>query len=523
MVAKTFMGLEKVLAEELTALGAQDVQEGNRMVSFRGDKETMYKANFCCRTALRILKPIHTLTASNADELYDALRTFDWSQIMSANSTFCIDSTVYSEEFRHSKYVTYRMKDAIVDFFTEKCGKRPNVVTHNADLMFDVHIAGREVTISLDSSGEPLYKRGWRVGQTDAPINEVLAAGIILLSGWKGESNFVDPMCGSGTFLIEAAMIANNIYPGVYRKGFAFERWSDFDTDIFDTICSDDSQERDFQHHIYGSDISADAIAIASRNIAGASVGKYITLERRDINDITEAPEKGVLVTNPPYGERIRVADMEGLYETLGSKLKNVYKGYSAWVISSSFDLFKAIHLKASVRYPLMNGSLECELRQFEMFDGSYDDLRREGGSIKNEDFKRSERSKGTLYEKKDDRPRDRRDFRDNREPRENRERGERGEYRERREPRDRKFGDRRENREPRSERRPYPHRNNIGHDGKVHSREFSDSVVRFRQPILGNDNEQKTERRQRIGWRRNDTNPDTNPKPQNPSPENEE
>ena len=505
MVAKTFKGLEKVLAEELEALGAEDVQEGNRMVSFWGTKETMYKENFCCRTALRILKPIHTLKAGNADELYESLRTYDWSTIMTTSTTFNIDSTVYSEEFRHSKYVTYKVKDAIVDYFMERANKRPSVVTNNADLMFDVHISGTEVTLSLDSSGDPLYKRGWRVGQTEAPINEVLAAGIIKLSGWDGQCNFVDPMCGSGTFLIEAAMIATNIFPGVYRKGFAFERWPDFDADMFEAICSDDSQERQFEHKIYGSDISADAIAMATRNIAGASVGKYIELERRDIADITEAPEKGVLVTNPPYGERIKVANIEGLYETLGNKLKNVYKGYSAWVISSEFELFKAIHLKESVRYPLMNGSLECELRQFEMFDGTYRDLRREGGSIKNEDFKRSERSKGTLY-KKEDRPR-------------REDRGERPRRDDRGERPRREFGDRKFDRKPRFDRNS----ENRGPDGKIHSMEFSESVVKFRQPTLGADKEQPIYRGRRNGWKRREAeNGTTNTNPSTP-PSNEE
>ena len=218
MVAKTFQGLEGVLSDELKALGATDVLQGNRMVSFKGDNETLYKANFCCRTALRILKPFYKFRSSDADDLYEQIKSYDWDQLMTPDKTFQIDSTVYSDNFRHSRFVTYRVKDAIADYFMEKYQKRPSIRLTAPDLKFDVHISNDEVTISLDSSGDPLYKRGWRVAQTDAPINEALAAGVIKLSGWDGNSNFVDPMCGSGTFLIEAALIAANINPGVYRK-----------------------------------------------------------------------------------------------------------------------------------------------------------------------------------------------------------------------------------------------------------------------------------------------------------------
>ena len=246
MVAKTFQGLENVLADELKALGAEDVEPGRRVVAFKGDKATMYRANFCCRTALRILKPIYKFHASNVDELYEEVKKYNWDKVLSVKRTFSIDSTVYSEDFRHSKFVTYRVKDAIADYFSEKYGERPSIRLSKPDVIFDVHISGNEVTLSLDSSGESLHKRGYRVAQTEAPINEVLAAGIIKLSGWDGKSNFYDPMCGSGTFLIEAALIAANIYPGVYRSSFAFERWDDFDVELFESIYNDDSNERDF-------------------------------------------------------------------------------------------------------------------------------------------------------------------------------------------------------------------------------------------------------------------------------------
>ncbi len=392
MVAKTFQGLEGVLADELKNLGAEDVAIGKRMVSFKGDLKMMYKANFCCRTALRILKPIYKFRASDADGLYEAVKHFEWNEVLSLDQTFAIDSTVYSEEFRHSKFVTYRVKDAIADYFNEKYGKRPSIRLTNADIMFNVHISGEEVTLSLDSSGESLHKRGYRVAQTEAPINEVLAAGLIKLSGWKGDSNFVDPMCGSGTFLIEAALIGANINPGVFRSNFAFERWRDFDAELFDSIYNDDNDECRFEYKIFGSDISPQAISIAERNIKSAGVAKYIDLSVRSIQSINEAPEKGILITNPPYGERISVEDMDALYTSIGERLKRVFKGYKAWILGYQDEQFDRIGLKPSIKYPILNGALECEFREYVIFDGKYNEFRKDGGSVKDNDFKRPER-----------------------------------------------------------------------------------------------------------------------------------
>lgn len=389
MVAKTFQGLENVLADELKALGAEDVEPGRRVVAFKGDKATMYRANFCCRTALRILKPIYKFHASSVDELYEEAKKFPWENVLSVKRTFAIDSTVYSEEFRHSKFVTYRIKDAIADYFHEKYGERPSIRISNPDVMFDIHISGNEVTLSLDSSGESLHKRGYRVAQTEAPINEVLAAGIIKLSGWDGNSNFFDPMCGSGTFLIEAALIAANINPGVYRNSFAFERWDDFDVELFESIYNDDSNERDFQYKIFGSDISPKAVGIARRNIKSARVGKYIDVEVKPFQEITDVPQGGgILITNPPYGERITSDNMEALYDGIGTLLKNEFKGYNAWVISENNELFDKIGLKPSLKYPILNGALECELRQYVIFEGTYSNFRKEGRSVKNDNFR---------------------------------------------------------------------------------------------------------------------------------------
>ena len=298
MVAKTLFGLEDVLAGELLALGANDLQIGRRMVSFTGDKELLYKANFCCRTALRILKPIYHFKAKDADTVYKEVKKVEWEKYLSLEKTFAIDSVIYSEDFNHSKFVAYRTKDAIVDYFYEKVGKRPSVRINNPDLYINIHISHNDCTLSIDSSGESLHKRGYRVAQTEAPLNEVLAAGMILKTGWKGESNFVDPMCGSGTLLIEAAMIALNIAPGVYRKEFAFQKWIDYDQELFDRIYNDDSQEKEFEYKCYGSDISQAAIDIAAENVRGAGLVKYINLSVKPFQQISEAPQPGILVTN---------------------------------------------------------------------------------------------------------------------------------------------------------------------------------------------------------------------------------
>ena len=387
MVAKTLQGLEDVLAEELRGLGALNVQPGRRMVSFEGDLEMLYRANMCCRTALRILKPIYKFIARDTDGLYEMTKEFDWDSVLSLDKTFSIDTVAFSDEFTHSRFVTYRVKDAIVDWFKDKYGpdKRPGVRLQDADVMINVHIAGDRVTLSLDSSGESLHRRGYRVAQTEAPINEVLAAGIILKSGWRGDCPLVDPMCGSGTFLIEAALIAANIMPGVYRRGFAFEHWPDFDRELFESIYNDDSAERGFSHKIYGADISPKAVAIATENIKSAGVGRYIDLQVKPIAKWTEAPEggiPGVMVTNPPYGERISVEDMDGLYETIGDRLKHVFLGYHAWIIGYKNDYFNKIGLAATSKTPMLNGSLECELREYEIFSGKLSDFKRAGGRL---------------------------------------------------------------------------------------------------------------------------------------------
>ena len=385
MVAKTFQGLEGVLAEELRNLGALNVEPGRRMVSFEGDLETLYRANLSCRTALRILKPFYKFEASDPDRLYEMVKEYDWKEILSVDKTFSIDTVTTGDEFTHSRFVTYRVKDAIVDWFKDRYGedKRPGVRLQDADVMINVHINGREVTLSLDSSGESLHKRGYRVAQTEAPINEVLAAGIILLSGWRGDCPLVDPMCGSGTFLVEAALIAANINPGIFRRGFAFERWPDFDRELFDSLYNDDSAEREVECKIYGADIDPRAVKIASENIKSAGVAKYIDLQCRALSAWNEAPRPaGVLITNPPYGERISAPDMDALYQNIGFQLKHVFTGYHAWIIGYRDEYFQRIGLAPSLKIPLFNGALECSLREYIIFEGSRDEFVRSGGKI---------------------------------------------------------------------------------------------------------------------------------------------
>lgn len=371
MIAKTMAELEDVLAEELIQIGASDVEIGTRMVSFTGDKALMYKANVHCRTALRILKPIHNFKAENADEVYEAIKSIDWDKYMSLDKTFAIDSVVFSHIFRHSKFVAYRVKDAIADWFQEKYGKRPSVSLTNPDLMFNIHVAHNKCTLSLDSSGESLHKRGYRIAQTDAPLNEVLAAGMIMKSGWRGESNFIDPMCGSGTLLIEAAMIATGTPPGIHRQGFGFEKWNDFDEELFSDIYNDDSTSREFDFKIFGSDVSVQAISAAEQNAKNSGMKKYIELSLMPLQQYTEAPKPvGVLMTNPPYGERLKVEDLDELYSMIGERLKHVYMGYDSYVLSYKKELFDKIGLKPSKRFFLFNGALECEMRQYEIFEG---------------------------------------------------------------------------------------------------------------------------------------------------------
>ena len=385
MIAKTFKGLEEVLAQELTELGANDIQLQRRAVKFSGDKALLYKANLCLRTALRVLVPLASFKAKDTDALYEQVKHIDWSQFMTADSTFAIDATVYSDFFRNSRFVTYRTKDAIADYWTEQSGKRPNVRLEDADLLINVHISQEYVTVSLDSSGESLHKRGYRVATTEAPINEALAAGMLLLAGWKGQSDFYDPMCGSGTLPIEAALIAKNIAPGLFRKSFAFEKWRDFDAELWNDIYNDDSREREFMHTIYGSDTSFYAIQQAEKNVRSAGMSKMIELKQIRMEELkvetkdemvnSKCPNGKLIMINPPYGERLASnKDMERLYGAIGTALKHNFTGATAWIISSNEAAMKCIGLKPSKKYRLLNGELDCQFNRYDLFAGKRND-----------------------------------------------------------------------------------------------------------------------------------------------------
>lgn len=403
LIAKTFMGLEPVLAKELMELGANNVQIGRRMVSFTGDKELMYRANFQLRTAIRVLKPISHFKASSADDVYNKVKEIDWTKYLSAEKTFAVDSVVFSEEFKHSKFVSYKVKDAIVDQFREGTGKRPNISVSNPDIRLNMHIAEDDCTLSLDSSGESLHRRGYRQESVEAPLNEVLAAGMIQLTGWHGETDFIDPMCGSGTLLIEAALIARNMAPGLFRKEYAFEKWPDFDADLFDSIYNDDSQEREFSHHIYGYDIDIKAVNTAKINVKAAGLTADITVSEADFKDFTQPSEKSIIVMNPPYGERISTPDLLGTYKMIGERLKHQFHGNEAWVLSYREECFEQIGLKPSIKIPLYNGSLECEFRKYQIFDGKLKDFRGEGGVVKTDEEKRQMAEKRRFKQERGD------------------------------------------------------------------------------------------------------------------------
>ena len=387
MLAKTFKGLEQVLAEELTGLGANDIQIERRAVSFKGDQSLLYRANLCLRTASRVLVEIYKTErrkpASNRDRsqkpeewLYEEVKKINWDRYMSEDTTFAIDATVYSETFRNSRFVTYRVKDAIADWWVEKRGKRPNVKVTDPDLYINVHIAEETLTVCLDSSGESLHKRGYRVATTEAPINEVLAAGMLLIAGWRGQSDFYDPMCGSGTIPIEAALIARNIAPGIFRKSFGFEKWPDFDAELWSDIYNDDSQEREFNHKIYGSDASYYAIQQAAKNVKSAGVSRDVELRQIRMEELKpsaiSAQHPAMVMLNPPYGERLaNNRDMEELYGKIGSALKHQFTGATAWIISSNAEAMKCIGLKPAKKIRLLNGELDCQFNKYELFAGS--------------------------------------------------------------------------------------------------------------------------------------------------------
>lgn len=372
LTAKTLFGFEDLLATELKNLGALNIQKGQRMVSFEGDDGFMYKANLACRTAIKILKPIYHFKANDEKSLYDGIMNYDWVDLFDVDKTFAIDATVFSDNFSHSKYVALLSKDAIVDQFRNAFNRRPDINTEDPDVRINVHIHMNDVTVSLDSSGNSLHQRGYRTQTNEAPINEVLAAGLLMLSGWKGQCDFLDPMCGSGTILIEAGMIACNIPANIHRKGFAFEKWQDFDAALYETIKENLLKKtKEFQFSIKGFDIDFQTMKKAKININQAYLEDYIEVEKQDFFSSSKDSDKPLhIFFNPPYNERISI-NTEDFYREIGNTLKRNYAGTNAWLITSNYDALKSVGLRPSAKIKTFNGALEARLVHYELYDGT--------------------------------------------------------------------------------------------------------------------------------------------------------
>ena len=372
MVAKTLFGFEELLAKELKQLGAQAVTIGVRHVSFVGDKGFMYKANLGLRTAIKILKPIANFKVINENDLYTKIKAIPWENYLKSDGSLAVGATLNGDTFTHSQYVSLKTKDAIVDRFRDQTGERPNVDLRFPDLKIDIHIDRHFCTVSLDSSGESLHKRGYKIATNIAPINEVLAAGLIMLSGWDGQSDFMDPMCGSGTVLIEAAMIACNIPPNLMRNEFGFERWEDWDVDLFEKIEESLlSKTRDFHHKIMGFDKSPSAVEKATQNVENAKLEDFIYIKHEDFFKTQKGGEEHLhMVFNPPYGERLDI-EMETFYSSIGSTLKHKYPGTHAWMISSNLEALKHVGLRPSRKIKLFNAKLEARFSKYEMYAGT--------------------------------------------------------------------------------------------------------------------------------------------------------
>jgi len=378
--AKTMKGLEPVLAEELRQLGAEDVVPVNRGVDFNGGTAMMYKANFCLRTALRILQPIAGFRAAEDKRLYQSARKIKWSDYLDSSMTFAIDTVAFSNVYQNSNYITFRIKDAIVDSFREATGRRPDINLTDPDVRFNVHVSEDRFSISLDSSGESLHKRGYRRFVHPAPLSEVLAAGMILLSGWKGEKPFLDPMCGSGTLAIEAAMIAANVQPGVFRKQFGFERWKDFDSDLYRMVLDHLPPERDLTHPVVARDIETRYVSQTGAQLRETGLDKLISLEQSDFINSQSDGSGWHIMLNPPYGERLKAEDIRRLYEGIGSTLKHGYGGSEAWLLTANREAAKFLGLKPEGKISLFNGPLDSLFLHYRLFSGKWNDFKKVSG-----------------------------------------------------------------------------------------------------------------------------------------------
>ncbi len=380
MVAKTLAGFEPLLSRELKNLGAGNIEEGIRSVAFEGDTGFLYKANLCLRTAIKILKPIHSFYVRNEQDLYDQVISINWSEHLGPDTTFAIDSTVHSESFTHSLFVSQKVKDGIVDKLRDTFGRRPDVDIKSPDVRFNVHIQNNHCNLALDSSGSSLHQRGYKTATNIAPINEVLASGLLLLSGWDGRSDFMDPMCGSGTFLIEAAMIACNMPANLHRPGFAFQRWPEYDAELFALIRQSALNKiREFPFKIIGYDKAPSAVRKAQDNVENAGLMDFISIERKDFFKTIKSGNQPLhMVFNPPYGERLNV-EMESFYAQIGDTLKRHYSGTQAWFITANLDALKHVGLRPTRKIKVFNSHLESRLVQYIMYDGSKKGIKQQG------------------------------------------------------------------------------------------------------------------------------------------------
>ena len=372
MVATCMQHLEPLLEKELEELGAKQIQINKRAIVFRGNLELLYKANLCLRTALKVLVPIHTYRASDEEQLYQGAKRFGWEDIFNPDQSFAIDSAVHSHLFTHSQFAMLKVKDAIVDRFREQAEKRPNVSKDRANIRIHFHVRGDQVNLALDSSGDPLFKRGYKKEQHKAPMNECLAAAMIMMSDWKDDQTLLDPMCGSATLAIEAALIAANVAPNLNRERFGFERWWNYDGSLLAEVLEKvRKQSRAIQSRIIVRDKDPRSLRQARVNINFSSMKKFIEVQEGDFFKADKVEESGMLIFNPPYGERLGEEEaMKAFYAEIGSRLKHEYNGWKAGLISSDIEAMKFIGLKPDKKYPLMNGKLDCSFRIYSLFSG---------------------------------------------------------------------------------------------------------------------------------------------------------
>jgi putative N6-adenine-specific DNA methylase len=374
--AKTLKGFEPLLADELRSLGAERIRIGNRGVTFYGGRALLYRVNLASRLSLRILLPVLEFEAADADTLYRKVKGYDWSVHLDNRMTFAVDPVVHSPSFRNSHFVALKVKDAIADQFRSRTSLRPSVNREHPDLLINLHISGRSVTLSLDSSGGSLHRRGYRTGHFDAPLNEVLAAGMIMLSGWDGKTPFMDPMCGSGTLIIEAAMIASGVPPGIFRDRYGFEGWRDFDVSLMDHVARQLPAAKEITVPMAAGDINPDAVALTRNQLKKMDLHRFVKVEQGDFADASGFAEGTTIVMNPPYGERMRTGDLNTLYAMIGTTLKHRFPGSDAWILSSSREALQKVGLKPSDRYTLFNGPIECSYLHYRTFRGKWKEFK---------------------------------------------------------------------------------------------------------------------------------------------------